>query len=169
MDKKANQESCSFILFFFPAHLNFDQRSGFVAIVTFAFMDVAMPATFTSSATGTSASIWRTTTPFCSPEDSVLINALFRSPSSLDLLVSFAFTKYLRSLLIVTVTFCNTVFEVLLVGRFTGKPDGVTKLEVSIKKINRRNIMSVMEDILNPASILFFDFRSISGALEGDQ
>jgi hypothetical protein len=49
----------------------------------------------------------------------------------------------------------------LLVGRFTGNPDGVTKDAVSIKKINRRKIMSVMEDMLKAASTLCLDFRSI--------
>ena len=43
----------------------------------------------------------------------------------------------------------------LLDGKFTGNPDGVTKDEVSIKKINNRKIKSVMEAMLKAASTLF--------------
>jgi len=46
---------------------------------------------------------------------------------------------------------------VSLEGRFTGSPEGVMKEEVSMKKINNRKIISVMEDMLNDDSTLFFD------------
>ena len=61
----------------------------------------------------------------------------------------------------VTVTFCMTMFEVLLLGSVTGRPDGVMKLLVSMKNINSRNIISVIDDILNAALTLCFDLRSI--------
>jgi hypothetical protein len=41
------------------------------------------------------------------------------------------------------------IFELLLEGRFTGKPEGVIKVEVSMKKINNRKIISVIDDMLN--------------------
>jgi len=47
--------------------------------------------------------------------------------------------------------------EASLEGKFTGKPEGVIKEDVSIKKINNRNIISVMEDILNAESTLCLD------------
>lgn len=63
------------------------------------------------------------------------------------------------------------MLEVLLDGKLTGKPDGVTKLDVSIKKISSRKIMSVMEDILNSALILFLErkFMPIVVVLVTDQ
>lgn len=45
----------------------------------------------------------------------------------------------------------------LLVGKFTGNPEGVTNDEVSIKKISNKNITSVMEAMLKAGSTLFFD------------
>jgi hypothetical protein len=51
--------------------------------------------------------------------------------------------------------------ELLLEGRFTGSPDGVINEEVSMKNINSRKIMSVIEDILNPESTLNLDFKLI--------
>ena len=62
-----------------------------------------------------------------------------------------------KSLVTVTVTSCKTISEVSLEGKFTGNPDGVMKEEVSMKKINNRKIMSVMDDMLNAGSTLFFD------------
>ena len=53
------------------------------------------------------------------------------------------------------------MFEVLLLGSVTGRPDGVMKLLVSMKNINSRNIISVIDDILNAALTLCFDLRSI--------
>jgi hypothetical protein len=50
----------------------------------------------------------------------------------------------------------------LLVGKLTGKPDGVTNEEVSMKKINNKKIKSVMEAMLKAASILFRDCKFIS-------
>jgi hypothetical protein len=49
--------------------------------------------------------------------------------------------------------------ELLLEGRFTGKPEGVTKDAVSIKNISNRKIMSVMDDMLKAACTLCFEFR----------
>jgi hypothetical protein len=46
---------------------------------------------------------------------------------------------------------------VSLDGRFTGSPEGVMNEEVSIKKINNRKIISVIDDMLNDESTLFFD------------
>jgi hypothetical protein len=54
-----------------------------------------------------------------------------------------------------------TILEVLLLGRFTGSPDGVMKLLVSMKNINKRKMISVMDDMLNAALTLCFDRRSI--------
>jgi hypothetical protein len=45
----------------------------------------------------------------------------------------------------------------LEVGRLTGSPEGVMKEEVSIKKISNKKTISVMEDILKVASILYFE------------
>tara|TARA_R110002020_G_scaffold174650_2_gene366150 strand:+ start:197 stop:346 length:150 start_codon:yes stop_codon:yes gene_type:complete len=45
--------------------------------------------------------------------------------------------------------------EVSLEGKFTGNPEGVMKEDVSIKKINNRKIMSVIDDMLNAGSTLF--------------
>jgi len=49
------------------------------------------------------------------------------------------------------------IVELLLVGKFTGNPDGVIKEDVNIKNINNRNIISVMEDMLNADSTLCLD------------
>jgi hypothetical protein len=43
-----------------------------------------------------------------------------------------------------------------LVGRLTGNPEGVTKEEVSMKKMSKRKIRSVMEAMLKDASTLLF-------------
>lgn len=45
----------------------------------------------------------------------------------------------------------------LLVGRFTGRPEGVTNDDVNMKKTSNRKIRSVIEAMLKLASILFFD------------
>jgi hypothetical protein len=42
----------------------------------------------------------------------------------------------------------------LLEGKLTGRPDGVTKEDVSIKNTSSRKIISVMDDMLNAGSIL---------------
>jgi hypothetical protein len=47
-----------------------------------------------------------------------------------------------------------TIVELLLEGKLTGRPDGVIKVEVSMKKINNRNIISVIDDMLNEVSTL---------------
>ncbi|ERM83262.1 hypothetical protein P872_16420 [Rhodonellum psychrophilum GCM71 = DSM 17998] len=47
--------------------------------------------------------------------------------------------------------------EASLEGRFIGKPDGVMNEEVSMKKINNRKMMSVIDDMLKLDSILFLD------------
>lgn len=60
---------------------------------------------------------------------------------------------------IVTLIFCMTMLELLLVGKFTGKPEGVINEEVSIKKINNRKITSVIDDIENADSTLCFGVR----------
>jgi hypothetical protein len=41
------------------------------------------------------------------------------------------------------------------VGKFTGRPEGVTKEEVSIKNISNKKIRSVIEAILKAESTLF--------------
>jgi hypothetical protein len=48
-----------------------------------------------------------------------------------------------------------------LEGKLTGKPEGVIKDDVSIKKISNRKIKSVIEAILKAASTLFLDCRFI--------
>ena len=53
------------------------------------------------------------------------------------------------------------MLDVLLDGKLTGKPEGVTKLEVSIKKISNRKMMSVIDDMLKSAFILFLERRFI--------
>ena len=58
----------------------------------------------------------------------------------------------------VTLTFWSIILELLLDGKFTGKPEGVTNEAVSIKNINNRNITSVIEDMLKDACTLCFDF-----------
>lgn len=62
----------------------------------------------------------------------------------------------------VTLTFCITISEDLDEGKLTGNPDGVIKEAVSMKKINNRKMMSVIEDMLKLALILCFDFKSIT-------
>jgi hypothetical protein len=57
----------------------------------------------------------------------------------------------------VTLIFCITMVDDLLVGKLTGKPVGVTKLEVSMKNISNRKIMSVIEDMLKSGLILFLE------------
>ncbi len=52
--------------------------------------------------------------------------------------------------------------ELLLDGRFTGKPEGVINVDVNIKKINNRNIMSVIEDMLNVVSTLCLLCKAMS-------
>jgi len=54
----------------------------------------------------------------------------------------------------VMLTFCITILELLLDGRLTGNPDGVINDEVSMKKMSRRNITSVIDDMLNAVSTL---------------
>ena len=61
----------------------------------------------------------------------------------------------------VTEAFCITIFDFLAEGRLTGNPEGVIKLLVSIKKINNRNTISVIDDMLNDESILCFDSNAI--------
>ena len=63
--------------------------------------------------------------------------------------------------MIVTLIFCIVISEALLLGKLTGKPDGVTKFEVSMKNISNRKMMSVMDDMLNSGLILFFERRFI--------
>jgi hypothetical protein len=55
----------------------------------------------------------------------------------------------------------------LLEGRLTGNPEGVTKDEVSIKKISNKKIRSVMEAMLNAGSILLFEPRFIGVLVKG--
>ncbi|VXD11741.1 conserved hypothetical protein [Marinoscillum sp. 108] len=69
----------------------------------------------------------------------------------------------------VTPTFCITISELRLEGTFTGSPDGVMKEAVSIKKINNRKIISVIDDILKAASTLCFELRFISAVPEVGQ
>jgi len=70
------------------------------------------------------------------------------------------------SFVIVTLTFCITIFVDLLEGRLTGNPEGVIKDEVSIKNINNRNIISVIDDILKAGSTLCLDFNDIASYLD---
>jgi hypothetical protein len=51
--------------------------------------------------------------------------------------------------------------EASLEGRLTGSPEGVIKEEVNMKKINKRNIISVIDDILNEDSTLCLDCNAI--------
>ena len=48
----------------------------------------------------------------------------------------------------VTLTRCIIMVELLLDGKLIGKPDGVIKVDVNMKKINNRKIISVMDDML---------------------
>ena len=63
------------------------------------------------------------------------------------------------------------MLDVLLDGKLTGKPEGVTKLEVSIKKISNRKMMSVIDDMLKSGLILFLErkFMLIVVVLVTDQ
>ena len=71
--------------------------------------------------------------------------------------------------MIETLTFWIIILEDFDVGKLIGKPDGVMKDEVNIKNINSRKTMSVIEDILKAASILFFELRFIFWVLEAVQ
>ena len=51
------------------------------------------------------------------------------------------------------------VLEVEVPGNFKFNAFGATKVEVSMKNINNRNIMSVIEDILNSAETFVFFFN----------
>jgi hypothetical protein len=68
-----------------------------------------------------------------------------------------------------TVTSCITISEVALEGKLTDRPDGVIKEEVSIKNISNKKMMSVIEDMLNAASTLFFCCNPIPISLEEGQ
>jgi hypothetical protein len=58
----------------------------------------------------------------------------------------------------------------LLEGKETGNPEGVIKEAVSMKKIKRRKIISVMELMLKAESTLCLDLKfMIIWALEEDQ
>lgn len=59
----------------------------------------------------------------------------------------------------VTLTFCITISEDLDEGKLTGRPEGVIKEEVSMKNINSKKMMSVIEDILKLAFTLCFDLK----------
>lgn len=61
------------------------------------------------------------------------------------------------------------MLEEAAAGKLTGKPEGVMKEDVSIKNINNRNTMSVIDDMLKFDSTLSFDLISIIVALEVDQ
>lgn len=58
-------------------------------------------------------------------------------------------------------TFCTSMELGLLVGKLTGKPEGVTNEDVSIKNISNKKIKSVMDAMLKAASILFLDCKFI--------
>lgn len=60
-----------------------------------------------------------------------------------------------------TLTFCMEMVDVLLLGKLTGKPEGVTKEEVSMKKISNKKMISAIEEKLKEVSILFRGLRSI--------
>jgi hypothetical protein len=62
----------------------------------------------------------------------------------------------------VTLTRCITILEVLLEGKFTGSPEGVTNEEVSIKKMSSRKMMSAIDEKLKDVSILCLESRFIS-------
>jgi hypothetical protein len=53
------------------------------------------------------------------------------------------------------------MLDTLLEGKLTGNPVGVTKLEVSMKNMSNRKMMSVIDDMLNSALILFFERKFI--------
>src|SRR5690554_116050 len=123
---------------------------------TLACKEAAIPPISTKYSTGTSLSICNTTCPFL-PSNNKVSAFLISS-----LLTTFSLTEYRRSLVTVTVTSCMMMSEVSLDGKLTGKPDGVIKEEVSIKKISNRKITSVMDDMLNTDSILFFVCKAIT-------
>ena len=54
-----------------------------------------------------------------------------------------------------------TIFDFLAEGKLTGSPEGVINELVSIKKINNRKTISVIDDILKDESILCFDSKAI--------
>ena len=54
-----------------------------------------------------------------------------------------------------TFTFGITFLEDLLVGTLIGKPEGVAKFDVNMKKISNKNTISVIEAILNSGFTLF--------------
>ena len=54
-------------------------------------------------------------------------------------------------------------------GKFTGNPEGVINEAVNMKKINNKNTISVMDDMLKFDSTLCFDLISITVALVIDQ
>jgi hypothetical protein len=56
----------------------------------------------------------------------------------------------------VTEIFWTSILLALLDGKFTGRPEGVTKDDVNMKKINNKKIRSVMDAMLNEGSTLFF-------------
>tara|TARA_B110000211_G_scaffold63105_1_gene72124 strand:- start:93 stop:284 length:192 start_codon:yes stop_codon:yes gene_type:complete len=62
-----------------------------------------------------------------------------------------------------------TIAEDLEVGRLTGSPEGVMNEEVSMKKINNKKTISVIDDILKVASTLYFELIFIFLALEATQ
>jgi|GEM_PF-4856939 len=61
------------------------------------------------------------------------------------------------------------MLELLLDGKLTGRPDGVIKDEVSMKKISSKKITSVIEDMLNAASTLCFDSIFMSVLVGGQR
>ena len=75
---------------------------------TLASREVAIPATLTRCSTGTSLSQWSTTNPSSSPIAFLSINSRF------SIEVSWSFTKYFKSFVIVTETFWITIVEDLL-------------------------------------------------------
>ena len=56
----------------------------------------------------------------------------------------------------------NSLETVLRNELQNGDGEGVVKFEVNMKKISSRNIMSVIEDMLNPESTLFLEVNAIS-------
>src|SRR5690606_6055524 len=105
---------------------------GLVAAITLASSEVAIPVTYMASPQGTSLSMCSTTEP---PLD---VSLLFNSPSSKLFDTFFSLTKYCRSLVTVTETFCISMVLALVVGRFTGRPEGVMNDEVSMKNTSNR-------------------------------
>jgi len=54
------------------------------------------------------------------------------------------------------------ILELLLEGKLTGKPDGVIKVEVNMKNINNKKIISVIDDMLNAELTLCLLCKAIS-------